>query len=130
MRNSKSKVRCEKRKLSKCEDLLRLYSPMQSRFADLLQADDSVKTFLCNVMLESCDVGDGFTTDFVVTKTDDTIMVRECVYRKHLSKPLTIKLLTASLRYWSERGVKDWGLVVDKDGSSENDIGGDQSEDQ
>lgn len=130
MRNSKSKVRCEKRKLPKCEDLLRLYSPMQSRFADLLQADDSVKSFRCNVPLDSCDAGEGFTTDFVITRADDTVMVRECVYRKHLSKPLTIKLLTASFRYWSERGVKDWGLVVDKDGVTDKNIGGDHNENQ
>lgn len=130
MRNSKSKVRCEKRKLPKCEDLLRLYSPMQSRYADLLQADDSVKSFQCNVPLDSCDVGEGFTTDFVATKADDSVMVRECVYRKHLSKPMTIKLLTASFRYWSERGVTDWGLVVDRNDTSGNNIGGDQDEDQ
>lgn len=130
MRNSKSKVRCEKRKLPKCADLLRLYSPMQSRFADLLQADDSVKSFCCNVPLDSCDAGEGFTTDFVITRADDTVMVRECVYRKHLSKPMTIKLLTASFRYWAERGVTDWGLVVDRDGSVEINIGGDQNEDQ
>ena len=130
MRNSKSKVRCEKRKLPKCADLLRLYSPMQSRYADLLQADDSVKTFRCNVPLESCAAGDGFTTDFFVTKADDTVMVRECVYRKHLSKPMTIKLLMASFRYWSEKGVKNWGLVVDRDGSEERITGGDHNENQ
>lgn len=130
MRNSKSKVRCEKRKLPKCDDLLRLYSPMQSRYADLLQADQSVKSFLCNIPLDPCDAGDGFTTDFLITKADDTVMVRECVYRKHLSKPLTIKLLTASFRYWSERGVKDWGLVVDKDGVTDKNIGGGHNENQ
>ena len=130
MRNSNSKVRCEKRKLPKCDDLLRLYSPMQSTFADILQTDDSVKSFRCNVPLESCDAGDGFTTDFYVTKADDTVMVRECVYRKHLSKPMTIKLLMASFRYWSEKGVKDWGLVVDRTDSTEQIGGGDQSEDQ
>ena len=130
MRNSKSKVRCEKRKLPKCEDLLRLYSPMQSRYADLLQADDLVKSFQCNVLLESCAAGDGFTTDFVITKADDTVMVRECVFRKHLSKPMTIKLLTASFRYWSEKGVKDWGLVVDRDESGGISIGGEPYEDQ
>ena len=130
MRNSKSKVRCEKRKLPKCEDLLRLYSPMQSRYVDLLQADESVKSFRCNVPLESCAVGDGFTTDFVITKTDDTVMVRECVFRKHLSKPMTIKLLTASFRFWSERGVTDWGLVVDRDDSTKNNIGGETNENQ
>lgn len=130
MRNSKSKVRCEKRKLPKCEDLLRLYSPMQSRYADLLQADDLVKSFQCNVLLESCAAGEGFTTDFYIMKADDTIMVRECVFRKHLSKPMTIKLLTASFCYWSERGVKDWGLVVDSAGNSSNKIGGEKDEDQ
>ena len=128
MRNSKSKVRCEKRKLPKCEDLLRLYSPMQSRYADLLQADDAIKSFQCNVPLETCDAGDGFTTDFYVTRADDTVMVRECVYRKHLSKPMTIKLLTASFRYWSEKGVKDWGLVVDRDGVEERITGGEPNE--
>ena len=130
MRNSKSKVRCEKRKLPKCEDLLRLYSPMQSRYADLLQADDLVKSFQCNILLESCAAGDGFTTDFVITKADDTVMVPECVFRKHLSKPMTIKLLTASFRYWSEKGVKDWGLVVDRDESGGISIGGEPYENQ
>lgn len=130
MRNSKSKVRCEKRKLPKCEDLLRLYSPMQSRFADLLQADDSVKSFQCNVPLDPCDAGEGFTTDFVISKADGTVMIRECVYRKHLSKPMTIKLLTTSFRYWSERGVKDWGLVVDRDESVEVNEGGNHNENQ
>ena len=130
MRNSKSKVRCEKRKLPKCEDLLRLYSPMQSRYADLLQADDLVKSFQCNILLESCAAGDGFTTDFVITKADDTVMVRGCVVRKHLSKPMTIKLLTASFRYWSEKGVKDWGLVVDRDESGGRSIGGEPYENQ
>ena len=130
MRNSKSKVRCEKRKLPKCDDLLRLYSPMQSRYADLLQADQSVKSFLCNIPLDPCDAGEGFTTDFYIMKADDTIMVRECVFRKHLSKPMTIKLLTASFCYWSERGVKDWGLVVDSAGNSSNKKGGEKDEDQ
>ena len=130
MRNSNSKVRCEKRKLPKCDDLLRLYSPMQSKFADMLQSDDTVKSFRCNVPLESCDAGEGFTTDFFVTKADDTVMVRECVYRKHLSKPLTIRLLTASFRFWSEKGVKDWGLVIDKAEGEERKIGDDKNENQ
>ena len=34
---------------------------MQSRYADLLQADDAIKSFQCNVPLETCDAGDGFT---------------------------------------------------------------------
>lgn len=42
-------------------------------------------------------------------------MVRECVYRKHLTKPLTIKLLDASRKFWLERGVIDWKIVVEEE---------------
>ncbi len=41
-------------------------------------------------------------------------MVRECVFRKHLTKPMTAKLLDESRNYWRRRGVTDWGIVVDK----------------
>ena len=41
-------------------------------------------------------------------------MIRECVFRKHLTKPMTAKLLDESRNYWRRRGVTDWGIVVDK----------------
>lgn len=40
------------------------------------------------------------------------LMVRECVERKHLMKPMTVKLLDASREYWKRNGVTDWGLVI------------------
>ena len=46
-------------------------------------------------------------------KADGDFMVRECVERKFLMKPRTVKLLDASKNYWLRHGVKDWGLVID-----------------
>jgi len=43
-------------------------------------------------------------------------MVRECVERKHLTKPLTVKLLQASKDFWLRHGVSDWGIVIEKEG--------------
>ena len=50
----------------------------------------------------------------IATKTDGTLMVRECVYRDKLTKPLTCKMLDASREYWIGHGVTDWGIVIDK----------------
>ena len=56
-----------------------------------------------------------YTSDFVCTKADGDLMVRECVYRKFLMKPLTVKLLDASRDYWLRHGVTDWGMVIDEE---------------
>ena len=50
-------------------------------------------------------------------KTNGNLMVRECVFRKFLTKPLTLKLLDISKTYWLSRGVTDWGLVIDREES-------------
>ena len=47
--------------------------------------------------------------------TNGELMVRECVSRKILPRPLTIKMLDLSQAYWMKKGVKDWGLVIDAD---------------
>ena len=56
--------------------------------------------------------GTEYTTDFVCTKTNQELRVRECVNKSHLTKPLTIKMLDISKEYWTKRGVTDWGLVI------------------
>ena len=111
MRKLEFKGRCEKRVLSKCKEVCRTYDPIQSAYADRLQVDDSVREFQCNVQLD-----DGVhMTDFVCVKTDGELMVRECVQRKYLLKPMTIRLMDISWAYWKRHGVEDWGLVVDAD---------------
>lgn len=109
MRKKNFKGRCEKRVISKCIEVCRTYDAIQSAYADLLSADDDVQEIRCNVPMDDLE----YTTDFVCVKTDGDLMVRECVYRKHLTKPLTIKLLDASKEYWLRHGVTDWGLVID-----------------
>ena len=79
-----------------------------------MQASTEVKEIRCNVPLDGRDIGQ-YTSDFVCGKADNDLMVRECVFRKFLTKPLTVKLLDASREYWSRHGVTDWGLVIDEE---------------
>ena len=115
MRNQNSKVRCEKRKMSKCKDVVKTYNAVQYAFADVLEKDESIKEFVCNFPLTDFPITDGkYTSDFYCTTTDGDVIVYECVFRKHLVRPLTAKLLDASRCYWMRRGV-DWRLVVNEE---------------
>ena len=114
MRLRKIKDRCVRKKLKKCEEVIRTYDKVQTAYADVLDKDKTVQSIRCNVALEGLEEGD-FTTDFLCTKTDGDLMVRECVYRKNLSLPRTCKLLDASRKYWTRRGVEDWAIVVEKE---------------
>ena len=103
MRKKGYKGRCEKRVIGKCEGVCRTYDPIQSAYADILQQDDRVVKFQCNVLLEGLVEGE-YTSDFVCTKVEGELLVRECVQRKHLLKPMTVKLLDASREYWKQHG--------------------------
>ena len=111
MRKKNYKGRCEKRTLSKCKEICRTYDDIQYAYADLLQQNDSITEIRCNVLLDGLELGE-YTTDFVCVKADNDLMVRECVSRKYLTKPLTVKLLDMSRNYWLRRGVVDWGIVT------------------
>ena len=91
MRKKNFKGRCEKRVIGKCSEVCRTYDAIQYAYADLLQKNDEIKEIRCNVLLDGLEVGE-YTSDFVCTKTDGDLMVRECVFRKFLMKPLTVKL--------------------------------------
>lgn len=108
MRKKDFKGRCEKRRLSKCDGICRTYAPIQAACADMLQADGRIREIRCNVLLEGLPEG-AYTSDFVCIKTDGDMLVRECVQRKLLMKPMTVRLLDASKTYWHQRGVKDLG---------------------
>lgn len=106
--------RCEKRSMSKCADgVVRNYNAIESRYAEKLEENPDVKEFRTQVILDGLELGE-YCSDFVAVKTDGDLMVRECVFRKHLTKPMTAKLLDASRNYWRRRGVTDWGIVIDK----------------
>lgn len=106
------KGRCEKRKSSKCQDVLRTYSAVQSAYVDVLEECKDIKEIRCNVFLDGFSLGE-YTSDFLCVKGNGDLMVRECVARKHLTKPMTVNLLDASREYWKKHGVVDWGIVID-----------------
>lgn len=107
--------RCEKRTMSKCADgVAKTFNDIESRYSDKLEQNPEIKEFRCQVLLDGLEIGD-YCSDFVATKADGDLMVRECVFRKHLTKPMTVKLLDASRAYWLKRGVVDWGIVVEKE---------------
>ena len=114
MRNSNSKVRCEKLSLSKCPGVCRTYSDIQLAYAQQLQADESIAEFRCNVPLQDFELTDGsYTSDFVCTTTTGEVIVWECIKKNLIERPKTIKMLDASREYWAARGVTDWGVVID-----------------
>lgn len=113
MRKKKYKGRCTKRTLPKAEGVIKLYDSIQQAYADILQNDFEIKEIMCNVPLEG--ELDEYTTDFVCVKTNGDLSVRECAFRKYLTKPMTVKLLDASRDYWLRRGINDWGLVIDEE---------------
>lgn len=114
MKKKNYKGRCEERVLSKCKGVCRTYDALQCAYADMLEEDEEVKEFQCNVPLTS-DEAEEYTTDFFCKKVNGDVMVRECVLRKHLTKPMTVKLLDISREYWIRHGVEDWGLVIDEE---------------
>ena len=114
MRKKNYKGRGEKRTISKCEEVCRTFDSIQYAYADVLQASEDIKEIRCNVPMDGLSVGD-YTSDFVCTKTNGDLLVRECVERRFLTKPLTVKLLDASRLYWLRRGVTDLGLVVNEE---------------
>lgn len=114
MRNKVQKTRCEKRMLPKFEGICKTYDKIQSAAALLLSGNDDIVSIRCNVESISLD-GNMYTTDFVCTKKNGELAVRECVQRKYLMKPKTIQLLDESIKYWKKRGVNDWGIVIEKE---------------
>jgi len=114
MRKKNFKGRCVKRSLSKCVGVCRTYDEIQYAYADVLESMEGVKEFRCNVVMEGLELGE-YMTDFVYVIDSDETIVRECVQRSHLTKPMTLKLLDASREYWLSHGVNDWGLVINEE---------------
>lgn len=115
VRKANFKGKCVKWKALKCGDsICRTYDEIQRVYAEQLSVCEEVKSFQCNVLLNGLQEG-AYTSDFVITKADGDLMVRECVERKHLTKPLTVRLLQASREFWLRHGVSDWGIVVEKE---------------
>ena len=106
--------KCVKMKLNKSEEVVRTFDNIQTAYAQILDKNENIQKIQCNVPLEGIEEGE-FTTDFVCTKSDGDLLIRECVFRKKLSLPRTCKLLDVSRDYWLKRGVTDWGIVIEEE---------------
>lgn len=106
-------AKVSKRVVAKCEGVCRTYDAIQYAYANLLSETEEIKSFQVNVLLQGLVEGE-YTSDFVIIKADGNLMVRECVSRKYLTKPMTTKFLDASRNYWKSHGVSDWGIVIEE----------------
>ena len=77
MRNKSSNVQVTKKRLSKCEGVFRSYSDIQLQYANLLESDDSILEFKCNVVLDDFELDGTYTTYFLITKTNGDIQTTE-----------------------------------------------------
>ncbi len=53
-----------------------------------------------------------WTSDFLLHYMDDTLGVRELVWKEGLNKRSVIEQIEFSRRYWSLKNIKDWKLVI------------------
>lgn len=112
MRKKNFKGRCEKITVtkSKSKSICKTYDDLQRSYLEKLEANSDIQEIRMNIVLDGLP---DYMSDFVCVKNDGGLMVRECVYRKFLTKPMTVKLLDDSRNYWRNHGVEDWGLVID-----------------
>lgn len=117
MRNKKSKTTMLKVNLTKCKKVCITYGKLQYTYALTLDQQNDIIEIRTNVLLEgfkdSRYPDREYTSDFVCTKTTGDLMVRECVERKTIARPMVTRLLDESREYWLSHGVSDWGIVVD-----------------
>lgn len=109
MHKKNFKGRSSKRNIDKCVGVCRTYTDIAYAYSDKLAANSEIVEFRVNVPME----GNEYVTDFVATKSNGEIMVRECLPRHHLEYVKTCRLLELSRQYWLHRGITDWGLVID-----------------
>lgn len=53
MRRKNYKGKCEKRRVSKCKDVCRTYNDIQYAYSEMLQHDNQIKEFQCNVLTQT-----------------------------------------------------------------------------
>ena len=112
MRNSNTHSLTMKKKLKKSKTTFNAYNELQYRYGIKLDDNPDILEIQANIKLVDCPQGDSYSTDFYCVKTNGELMVRECVYKDKLFKPMTTRLLDISRNYWLSKGISDWGIVI------------------
>lgn len=110
MQKQNYKGKCIKQRFYKHEGACRLYQDIQEAYANILDNDETVKEFRCNVPIEV--QNEKYTSDFMIIYQNGEIAIRECVKRNLLPKPKTAKSLDSSRLYWMKHGISNWGLII------------------
>ena len=111
MRNSKTHSVTKKKKLNKCKKIFYAYNEVQFKYGQVLDENEDVIEIFCNVKLEDYE---NYTTDFLCIKKNGSKMIRECLFKEKLTKPMMLKMLDISRNYWLSRGIEDWGIVLNE----------------
>lgn len=110
MRNKVQKGKCVKQTLPHFEGVVKTYDDLQNAAAKLLSGSSEFISIQANVDCIEMD-GIKYTSDFLCKDKDGGYTVYECVYRKYIDKPKTVKLLDSSQRFWQGRGCI-WGWII------------------
>lgn len=111
MRNTKSKVKTKTKALKKCKVRFIAYNDTQYTYASILDNNDDIVEIKPNVKLSGFELGDNYSTDFLCKKNDNTYIAIETIDKRFLLKPLHLKQLENSRKYWLSRGI-EWKLVI------------------
>ena len=87
MRKKNYKGRCEKKKIDKCNGILKSFDALQIAYAELLVKRDDISEIRCNVAIGDTE----YMTDIVAVKDDGELLVRECINRKYLTNEVISK---------------------------------------
>lgn len=83
MRKKNFKGRCEKITVTKSKSICKTYDDLQRSYLEKLEANSDIQEIRMNIVLDSLP---DYMSDFVCVKNDGGLMVRECVYRKFLTR--------------------------------------------
>ena len=114
MRNMSSNVKCIRVSSKKSDKVCRCYSDLQLKYLELIEEDDKIVKVELNVKLSISSIEESYSTDFLITLDDETVRIRECVYKKQLLRPTAVKLLDLSRNYWLSKGYSDWGIIINE----------------
>ncbi|MCR5099501.1 MAG: Tn7 transposase TnsA N-terminal domain-containing protein [Lachnospiraceae bacterium] len=89
--------------------IVKLYSDLQYRFADLLEKDTNVKEFEVNAKIL-----DSYTSDFLVTFINGMKIAYDCIPDKQaILRPKYAATLDEIKSEWLMKGV-EWRIVMEK----------------
>ena len=114
MRTSNTHSLTIKRQLNNCKSVFNAYNELQYAYGLKLDNNTDIVEIRCNVKLVDCPKAESYTPDFYCIKLGGEALVRECVDKAKLLKPMTLKLLDISRNYWLSKGITDWGIVLNE----------------